>query len=463
MKNQSANIQLATDRFDHAFLHARKKPPATYPHTPLVSSTWPKENQEVLGQYQEWLYGGGTGTNMVEQIYVPTAGYTLGLNPKPYTEWDLITEFELTLEYIHARGLSDISTKIRSSALNKFNKFLRQLRGEYEIQYKPINIKRYCEGLPDWLVGQLTTYQLIMQANWRKARIRQQTMRFWYNYTKIWRWLFANHPIKEITDIKRQHIMSYIDHRLRENSSTRTINSDLRCFRASLLFLQDQDYHVSRALLRMPGLKEPDQLPRFLTDEQVCLIRDDLEKRVTDAGTPSILRDARLDRAAFYLLWQGALRLGEVEELRLEDLDLPGGKLTVRRGKGQKDRTVFLTRRAVRSLQDYLDMRGLGPTDHVFLYRNLPVSKDLIGSRIRASGRRTGVKVTPHRLRHTCATQLLNAGCRITSIQKLLGHRCISTTMIYAKVHDQSVSDDYYKAMERIEKFVNIDNETTPK
>ena len=461
MKKQSENIQLATARFDHALLHARKKPPAAYPHTPLLSSTWPKENREVLEQYQEWLYGGGTGTNMVEQIYVPTAGYTLGLNPKPYTEWDLVTEFELSLDYINARGLSDISTKIRRNALENFNKFLRQLRGEYEIQYQPINIQRYCEGLPDWLVDQLTTYQHIMQANWRKARIHQQTMRFWYSYTKVWRWLFANHPIKEVTDIKRLHIMNYIDHRLEEKSSIRTINSDLRCFRTVLLFLQDQEYHVSRALLRMPGLKEPDQLPRFLTDEQVCLIRDDLENRVSDADTSAKLRDARLDRAAFYLLWQGALRLGEVEELRLEDLDLPGGKLTVRRGKGQKDRTVFLTNIAVQSLQDYLEMRGLGPTEHVFFYRNLPVSKDLIGSRIRASGKRTGVKVTPHRLRHTCATQLLNAGCRITSIQKFLGHRCISTTMVYAKVHDQSVSDDYYKAMERIEKRLLFDNETT--
>jgi site-specific recombinase XerD len=78
------------------------------------------------------------------------------------------------------------------------------------------------------------------------------------------------------------------------------------------------------------------------------------------------------------------------------------------------------------------------------------------------SGKRTGVKVTPHRLRHTCATQLLNAGCRITSIQKLLGHLCISTTMIYAKIHDQSVSDDYYKAMDRIEQRLSIDSETTP-
>jgi hypothetical protein len=62
------------------------------------------------------------------------------------------------------------------------------------------------------------------------------------------------------------------------------------------------------------------------------------------------------------------------------------------------------------------------------------------------------VKVTPHALRHTYATQLLNAGCPITSIQKLLGHRRINSTLIYARVHDQKVSDDYYAAMATIEK-----------
>ncbi len=57
-----------------------------------------------------------------------------------------------------------------------------------------------------------------------------------------------------------------------------------------------------------------------------------------------------------------------------------------------------------------------------------------------------------HRLRHTCATQLLNAGCRITTIQALLGHRRLNATMRYARVHDRTVAEDYYAAMAVIEK-----------
>ena len=127
----------------------------------------------------------------------------------------------------------------------------------------------------------------------------------------------------------------------------------------------------------------------------------------------------------------------------------------VRQGKGRKDRAVYLTDTAVQALHAYLDVRGMGPTDHVFLYRNRALRKDLIPDRIRAASRRTGVKVTSHRLRHTFATQLLNAGCQVTSIQKLLGHKRLNSTMVYARVHNRTVADDYYAAMAKIEKCLD--------
>jgi integrase len=231
-------------------------------------------------------------------------------------------------------------------------------------------------------------------------------------------------------------------------------------FHAFLLYLQEQDYRVPQALLHLPPLKQPDRLPRFLTDEQVRRLRDEFERRVDQAESPVQRRDALLDRAAFYLMWQGGLRLGEVEELRLENLDLSGRKLMVRQGKGRKDRTVYITDTVVRALQDYLTVCGMGPTDHVFLYRNLAVHQGLIHCRIKYAGERAGVKVTSHQLRHTCATQLVNAGCRVTSIQKLLGHRRLDSTMIYARVHDRTVAEDYYAAMTHIEKRLDLSTET---
>jgi hypothetical protein len=163
-----------------------------------------------------------------------------------------------------------------------------------------------------------------------------------------------------------------------------------------------------------------------------------------------------LVRAAFYLLWQGGMRTSEVEELRLEDLDFPQKRLSVRDGKGRQDRTVYLTETAIHAVQEYLKVRGEGSGDHVFLYRNAPLKRDLIRDRLKRAGRNIGVKVFPHRLRHTCATQLLNAGCRVTSIQRFLGHKKLSSTMIYARAHDQTVAEDYFAAMQRVEQRLEI-------
>lgn len=128
----------------------------------------------------------------------------------------------------------------------------------------------------------------------------------------------------------------------------------------------------------------------------------------------------------------------------------------MRDGKGRKDRTIYLTETTICAVQEYLAVRGDGSGDHVFLYRNAPLRKDIIRANLQYAGERVGVKVYPHRLRHTCATQLLNAGCRITSIQRFLGHKKLSSTMIYAKAHDQNVAEDYFSAMQRVEERLEI-------
>ncbi len=128
----------------------------------------------------------------------------------------------------------------------------------------------------------------------------------------------------------------------------------------------------------------------------------------------------------------------------------------MRDGKGRVDRTVYLTETTIHALQAYLQVRGFGFSEHVFLYRNAPLKKDLLRANLQYAGEAVGVKVYPHRLRHTCATQLLNAGCKVTSIQRFLGHKKLSTTMVYTKAHDQTVADDYFLAMQKVER--NLDD-----
>ena len=209
----SAQFDSAAARYDHALRHARKRHRPSDRPAPQPSSAWPKEHLALLEQYRDWLLGGGTGVGLVDQIYVPTAGYTLGLNLRPHAEWDLEADLNRALDYIHARRLSAISTKIRRNALERFRRFLRQRRGEREVTFHAPNLACYRAGLPAWLVKQLERYQHIMQRNWRPARLNGQTMRFWSGHSRLWRWLCAHYPIVSLADVKRQYVLDYADHR----------------------------------------------------------------------------------------------------------------------------------------------------------------------------------------------------------------------------------------------------------
>lgn len=443
----------AADRYTCALRNGRKSrlPPGV--SDPLPPAVWPPENVTLLERYRAWLVEDGAGHTCIDLYYLPVAGHILGFNLKPYPDLDLETDLEQVMVYAQAKQLSTRVQTMYRSGLTRFRRFLLLERGvaETSVNFKPPHITPYQEGLPDWLVAQLTHYQQIRQASWRPARLNQALLKFWSVHTRLFRWLFAHYPIEAVSDIRRDYVFAYLDERLAAGYAVKSVNQELRAFHAVLRFLQERDVAVPQALLRLQGLKEPDALPRFLTDEQVNTLRTDLEQRVQVAATPVAKRNALLDRAAFYLLWQGGLRLGEVEELTLADLNLSHRQLIVRRGKGLQDRAVYLTDGAVAALQAYLVVRGSGQSEYVFLFRHKPVCKDFLRGRIKAAGERTGVKVTPHQLRHTFATQLLNAGCKITTIQALLGHRHPSTTLTYARIHDHTIAADYLAAMTVIE------------
>lgn len=445
------------EQYDQTLHYTRdKRLPPGHPK-PQPTACWPRENIALYERYRDWLLEGGTSEMSSKIIYLPVAGHVLGLALKPHAELDLEEDFQRALDYVIAKKSSRDWIKASRNGLNKFCRFLRLERGlGEESNITPFDSACVTDGLPLWLVNELDRYQHIMQRNWRDARMEGNIRRFWSGYLRMWKYFGEQKNVMELQDLKRQHVLDYVDHRLRAGYAVTGVNGDLRNLHTFLLFLQEEGYSVPHSLLKIPSLKLPDPLPRYLTDEQVKKLREEVEKTVWEARLASHRRLALLIRAGFYLLWQAGMRLGEVEELRLEDLDFPQKRLSVRDGKGKKDRTVYLTETAIHALQEYLAVRGAGSGDHVFLYRNAPLKKDLIRAQLKYAGDRVGVKVFPHRLRHTCATQLLNAGCRVTSIQRFLGHKELSSTMIYARAHDQTVADDYFAAMQRVEQRLEI-------
>lgn len=146
------------------------------------------------------------------------------------------------------------------------------------------------------------------------------------------------------------------------------------------------------------------------------------------------------NRALFEVLYGTGLRLSECERLDLSDIDLRQGTLLVRSGKGRKDRYVPVTGRARDTLQAYLmesrplfaERRDGGALFLATGGRRLGAQS--IRIMVRRAGRSLGVRISPHVLRHSFATHLLEGGASIAHVQKLLGHQSIGTTEIYTRV-----------------------------
>ena len=445
------------ERYDRCLQYARDK---NLPHEaprPCPTELWPQENITLIEQYETWLIVGGYSKRMMSLYYLPMAGHVLGLNLKPYKELDLHHDLEIAMDYVQAKKLSAGWSRCCRLGLDKFKVFLAQQLGQEVFDSESAREVRNVDDFPAWLMEALRQYLRLQQHNWPLARRKQNTYRFWSGHRRIWRFICKVCDVKELADLESQFLIDYANHQQKAGFQTSTINTDLAALRGFLRFVSCQEPAPNKKIWKIPHIKAPKRLPRHLTDQEVSLLQTDLEHQVENAVEPGQRINALLDQAVFYLCWQAGLRTGEVNELRMGDLNLATKSLTIRMSKGRKDRLVFLTVPVVEALEDYLSCRGEVSFDYLLLYRNQPLKKDLVRNRIQAAGKRVGLEIFPHRLRHTFATQLLNAGCPVISIQKLLGHKRLSSTMIYARVYDQLAAESYYSAIGQIE-----DGEETP-
>lgn len=179
-----------------------------------------------------------------------------------------------------------------------------------------------------------------------------------------------------------------------------------------------------------PAPHLPRSLPRILSQEEIERLIE-----APDAGRPEGIRD----RAILAFFYASGLRVSELATLTLDRIDISTGALRVT-GKGAKERVSFLDERTKRLLSDYLSsVRPLFAKSRpeLFLARNgAPLSRQALWTLIKKHGRAAGITspLSPHVLRHSFATHLLEKGLDIRSIQLLLGHEDIRTTEIYTHV-----------------------------
>ncbi len=247
------------------------------------------------------------------------------------------------------------------------------------------------------------------------------------------RWLSV--PIFGVT---RKEIEAYIDHLLRKRRTPKTITCHLQTIRLFFDYLMNEEGQSMRNPVTRISLRLPKPLPRHLKDDQV--------RRLFEGIT-----DLR-DRAMFMLMLRCGLRVQEVAELTVDAIEFGRRQIFVFHGKGAKDRVVYMSEDARSALLAYLEKRP-SKARGLFLVqkgpmRGKPISVRGIQKRIEYYARESGLNVSCHRLRHTMATQLLNADADLATIQDLLGHGQITTTQRYCRVANLKVQRDYYKAMD---------------
>jgi site-specific recombinase XerD len=267
-------------------------------------------------------------------------------------------------------------------------------------------------------------------------------------FRRFWIWQLAHRPITQAEELSLADLQAYQTARMAEGKAISTINNTVKVVRNLLRELAEQGRVIDASIFRLHVLPQPDSLPRYLTEgESQCL--EDYVRTRDVPGEPG----RSLENACFFVLAHTGLRARECVELQVQDLDVPGRRLLVREGKGRKDRVVYMTAVAADAVVKYLEHMPHPATGPLWLRRSgRPITYQWLHARMVALGQAAGgVDLTPHRLRHTLATRLLNAGMEITRIQKLLGHQEINTTMVYARVFDATVEADYRRAMQQNE------------
>lgn len=229
-------------------------------------------------------------------------------------------------------------------------------------------------------------------------------------------------------------LVAYADHLMVERSAApRTLRRRMACLRGFY-----KDLVRAGTLTRSPfadlemQLPRPRSLPRALSRGDTRLLADVAWRHCFDR---TATLDARAFPAAVLLLVSVGLRVGELVQLRPEDFDVESGALRVR-GKGRRERCVFVVDKRLRDVMARLAARPhikalLAPDDYPWSTQSARRSLRRL-----AVDAGVGKRVTPHMLRHTCATLLLEDGVDLRFLQRLLGHENIATTAIYAHVGD---------------------------
>jgi site-specific recombinase XerD len=258
----------------------------------------------------------------------------------------------------------------------------------------------------------------------KRRNFSQHTVKNYMNILKHFV-LWVNVAVETVDHWK---VAEYTDHLLGRRLKPKTINCHLACIRVFYDYLyHEEGIKIINPVKRGSSLRVAKPLPSHLRDEEVVALFDVISKP--------------RDRAMFKVMLRSGLRVEEISNLHISDLDMKRNMIYVRRGKGGKGRVVYVSKDAYEAIVNYLRVRAPSRERKLFL-----VEKGLY------KGKPISVRGIQKRIEYYAHTQMLNAEAEVTTIQELLGHNGINTTERYCSVSNVKVMRDYFKAMEVVMK-----------
>jgi integrase/recombinase XerD len=252
---------------------------------------------------------------------------------------------------------------------------------------------------------------------------------------------------RNLLTAKRDDVRAFLDQLFSHSLDGRSIARKLSALRHLYKYLLLDRMIEHDPTLNLDSPKQWKVLPKSLARDEVERMLESPSPRAQTTLSPAY---ALRDRAMLEVFYGGALRVSELTSVKLEDAKLDLGYLLVR-GKGDKERIVPLGKAAVQALEEYFKegrpkLAGDARSAFVFIARGgRPLTRQLVWKMVSAAGASAGRPTSPHMLRHSAATHMVEGGADLRTVQTILGHADISTTQIYTHLALDRLKSVYAK------------------
>ena len=307
--------------------------------------------------------------------------------------------------------------------------------------------------LPAWVRAACLAYVTQRHKDWKPTRPKRNGGRLLRALARFWRWQLQQRQLSAWSALSRADLQAFISARIAQGCAPTTVTNEVYALLGVLGMLREQGQSISQNVFRVELPKDPELARRYLPEAEAQRLEQHMRAYLT-LDTP----EGRREAVGYFLLAHTGLRLSELLDLKRGDVELVGQRLRIEEAKGRRDRVVYLSAACAQALErEQAAQPGTVDTALVCHPTGQPVSYRWVQKQVKQWGAEAGVEgVSPHRLRHTFATRLINLGVPVTSLQRLLGHHDLGTTQRYAQVMDPTAERHYHQAMAQIESALSL-------